>query len=66
MKQVSREELMQLRQSGAGVFEVLPAAEYQEIHIAGAQSLPLTTVSQSTTASLDHGRPTVVYCNDFQ
>lgn len=64
---VRRDEVQRLRAEGAQVVEVLPRAEYEWKHIAGALSLPLTELDESTAARrLERGRPVVVYCNDFQ
>lgn len=46
------------------IVEVLPAEEYERIHIAGAESIPLTMMDRNTTEHLDSTRPVVVYCWD--
>jgi rhodanese-related sulfurtransferase len=51
---------------GALLLEVLPAADYEGEHIAGAVSLPLTTIRRQTVADLDPERPTITYCYDHQ
>jgi rhodanese-related sulfurtransferase len=45
---------------------VLPAAEYEDEHIAGAISIPLKELNEQTTRLLDRGRPVIVYCYDYQ
>ncbi|MGH9103947.1 MAG: rhodanese-like domain-containing protein [Acidimicrobiales bacterium] len=51
----------------AQVVEVLPRAEYDWAHIAGAAHLWLREMDAATVAQrLDSARPVVVYCNDFQ
>ncbi len=44
--------------------EVLPAAEYRELHLPGATNVPLTQLDSRSTAELDRGRPVAVYCHD--
>jgi rhodanese-related sulfurtransferase len=56
--------LRRLLEDGAQLVEVLPAEEYTEIHLPGAVNIPLKTLDARTTASLDSGRPVVVYCWD--
>ncbi|HXM56020.1 MAG TPA: rhodanese-like domain-containing protein [Candidatus Dormibacteraeota bacterium] len=64
---VFRDEVRRLQAEGAQVVEVLPHAEYEWKHIAGAISLPLTELDErSAGAVLERGRPVVTYCNDFQ
>ena len=46
--------------------EVLPADEYEWMHIAGALNLPLKQLNAETAGRLDRSRPVVTYCNDFQ
>ncbi|MDP8931631.1 MAG: rhodanese-like domain-containing protein [Actinomycetota bacterium] len=49
------------------VAEVLPAAEYEWAHLAGAIHLPLKGWSvEKVESELDRERPVVVYCNDYQ
>lgn len=56
--------LRTLLDQGAQLVEVLPAAEYQEMHLPGAASIPLKTLDTTTTAGLDRARPVIVYCWD--
>jgi rhodanese-related sulfurtransferase len=64
---VSRDDVRRLQAAGAQVVEVLPRAEYEWKHIAGAIGLPLTELdARSAARLLDRGRPVVTYCNDFQ
>lgn len=63
---VFRDEVQRLRSSGAQIVEVLPRAEYEEAHIAGALSLPLEELTEESAAVLDRTRPVVTYCFDFQ
>jgi rhodanese-related sulfurtransferase len=63
---IDREGVRRLREQGAQVVEVLPKAEYDWKHIAGAINLPLKELNRETADRLDHSRPVVTYCNDFQ
>jgi rhodanese-related sulfurtransferase len=63
---IYREEVRRLREQGAQVLEVLPRAEYDWKHIAGALSLPLKELNRESASRLDSSRPLVTYCNDFQ
>ena len=66
-RSIDREGLRRLREQGAQVVEVLPRAEYDWKHIAGAVSLPLKELDETAASSrLDRSRPVVTYCNDFQ
>jgi rhodanese-related sulfurtransferase len=49
---------------GAQLVEVLPPAEYAEMHLPGAINLPLKQLTRETAEQLDHGRPVIVYCWD--
>lgn len=44
--------------------EVLPPAEYTEMHLPGAISIPLKTLDEQSTAALDRAKAVVVYCWD--
>ncbi|MDQ6920486.1 MAG: rhodanese-like domain-containing protein [Candidatus Dormibacteraeota bacterium] len=63
---IDREGVRRLREQGAQVVEVLPKAEYDWKHIAGAINLPLKELNAQTAERLDRSRPVVTYCNDFQ
>ncbi len=54
-----------LEQGGAQIVEVLPRAEYEVEHIAGAVNIPLKELTQAAVRSLDQDRPVIVYCNDY-
>jgi rhodanese-related sulfurtransferase len=53
-----------LTASGAQLVEVLPAAEYEELHLPGAINIPLKQLDAESTRQLDPGRDIVVYCWD--
>ncbi len=63
---VQRDQVQQLVDAGAQLVDVLPRKEYDAEHIAGAISMPLTTLDRSTAARLDASRPVIVYCWDQQ
>ena len=58
-------ELRRLMDDGAQVVEVLPQAEYDELHLPGAVNIPLKKLDATTTADLDRRNPVVVYCWDY-
>jgi rhodanese-related sulfurtransferase len=64
---IDRNEVKRLvAQEAAQVVEVLPAAEYEDEHIAGAINIPLKELNEQATRLLDRGRPVIVYCYDYQ
>jgi len=46
------------------LIEVLPPAEYAELHLPAAISIPLKSLDAQTTARLDPTKAVVVYCWD--
>ncbi|MGD9889919.1 MAG: rhodanese-like domain-containing protein [Dehalococcoidia bacterium] len=64
--EVNREDVRRLTAAGAQLVEVLPAEEYDAAHLAGAVNVPLKALNRRTTATLEQGRPVVVYCHDYQ
>ena len=59
---IDRNEVQRLlAEEGAQLVDVLPPAEYEDSHIAGAVNIPLRTLDRETTALLDRARPVVVY-----
>lgn len=50
---------------GAQLVDVLGREEFAHDHIAGAINLPLKELDAASASRLDHGRPVIVYCNDF-
>jgi rhodanese-related sulfurtransferase len=62
---IDRDRVRQLvDQEAAQLVEVLPRAEYDAEHLAGAVSLPLKQLSAATAATLDRARPVITYCHD--
>ena len=62
--EIGRDEVRRLIEGGAQLVEVLPADQYEEEHLPGAISIPLTELNRVTTSRLDRERPVVVYCHD--
>lgn len=58
-------EVEKLIAAGAQIVEVLPREEYEEHHLPGALSMPLSSLG-SWADELDRDRPVVVYCYDMQ
>jgi rhodanese-related sulfurtransferase len=56
--------LRRLISAGAQLVEVLPAEEYEELHLPGAINIPLKQLDAGSTQRLDRGREVVVYCWD--
>jgi rhodanese-related sulfurtransferase len=65
---VGRDEVRRLvDDEDAVVAEVLPHAEYEWAHLAGAIHLPLKNWDvEAVMQQLERDRPVVVYCNDYQ
>jgi rhodanese-related sulfurtransferase len=57
---------IELQKQGAQVLEVLPRKQFDEQHIPGAMSLPLSQFKTSELAKLDRNRDVIVYCWDYQ
>ena len=58
--------VIELQNQGAQVVEVLSRKQFDEQHIPGAISLPLSKFKSSGLAKLDKARPVIVYCWDYQ
>ncbi len=58
---IDRSDVQRLIEEGAQLVEVLPPAEYEEMHLPGAINIPLKSLSRETTAKLERDRPTIVY-----
>lgn len=62
---IDRDRLHQLvDQEAAQLVEVLPRAEYDAEHLAGAVSLPLKQLRAATATILDRAHPVITYCHD--
>lgn len=63
--QILYPRLRQLLESGGTqLVEVLPPAEYGEMHLPTAVSIPLKTLDEQSITALDRSRAVVVYCWD--
>jgi len=58
--------VVELQNHGAQVVEVLSRKQFNEQHIPGAISLPLSKFKSSELAKLDKTRAVIVYCWDYQ
>jgi rhodanese-related sulfurtransferase len=58
-------EVKRLLDQGAQLVDVLGEDEFAQDHLPGAVNIPLKRLDEETVAGLDHGRPVLVYCNDF-
>jgi phage shock protein E len=63
-KEIDRDEIRRMVESGAQLVEVLPAEEYLEDHLPGAISIPLRRIDIEGTKGLDQNRAVIVYCWD--
>ena len=63
---IYRDEVRQLMTEGAQLVDVLPAQEYQDLHLPGAINIPLKELTASTTSRLQKDEPVIVYCYDYQ
>ena len=65
-RSIDRDEVQRMvREEGAQLVEVLPASEFEEDHLPGAINMPLRKLEKEARATLDSGRPVIVYCWDF-
>ncbi len=59
---IMRDEVQRLiAEEDAQLVDVLPPAEYEDDHIAGAMSIPLRQLDRESSGALDRGRPVIVY-----
>jgi rhodanese-related sulfurtransferase len=63
---IFRDEVPKLLSLGAQLVEVLPAKEYQEMHLPKAISIPIKKLTREATANLRKDQPVIVYCYDYQ
>lgn len=61
---IDRNTLRRLVAEGAQLVEVLPPAEYEEVHLPGAVSIPLRRLNGDTAATLKRDAPVITYCWD--
>jgi rhodanese-related sulfurtransferase len=62
---IDRAGVQRLVGEGAQLVDVLPRADYEELHLAGAISIPLRELDERTMSVLDASAPVITYCNDF-
>jgi phage shock protein E len=65
IERIELPRLQRLIDEHAQLVEVLPSAEYREVHLPGAINIPLKQLDWDSAATLDRSRPIVVYCNDY-
>ncbi len=58
---IDRDDVQRLLGEGAQLVEVLPPAEYEEMHLPEAINIPLKSLNRETTAKLERDRPVIVY-----
>ncbi len=59
---IFRDEVQRLiAEENAQLVEVLPAAEFEDEHIAGAINIPLRDLDRESAGDLDRDRPVIVY-----
>jgi len=63
-REIDRHEVQRLVAAGAQLVDVMPTAEWEESHIAGAVHLPLKTLVERAPEDLDAARAVIVYCYD--
>jgi rhodanese-related sulfurtransferase len=64
---IDRDEVRRLiSEENAQLVEVLPATDYEQEHISGAINIPLKELDERAPRELEHERPVIVYCNDYQ
>jgi hypothetical protein len=65
-KEIEIDEIRPLLDAGAQLVEVLPVAEYEEEHLAGAVNIPLKQMTEEAVEGLEKDRALIVYCWDYQ
>lgn len=63
-REIGRDEVRRLIETGAQIVDVLPAREFGEDHLPGAINLPLRKIETEASKVLDATRAIVVYCAD--
>jgi rhodanese-related sulfurtransferase len=64
--EIEIDEIRALLDKGGQLIEVLPSAEFEEEHLAGAINIPLKQMTEEAVEPLDKKRPVIVYCWDYQ
>jgi rhodanese-related sulfurtransferase/CBS domain-containing protein len=63
---IDRHKVRELLDDGAQVIEALPRRFYDEEHIPGAISMPLTDLNLDSVKALNPDKPTITYCANEQ
>lgn len=61
---IGREEVLELRDRGAPIIDVLPPKEHEELRIAGSLGIWLRRLDAESVSTLSTSDPLVVYCHD--
>ena len=61
---IDRDQLRDLVEHRAQLVEVLPAREFDDDHLPGARSIPLSQLDRQSASSLDPRQTVIVYCWD--
>lgn len=61
---IGREEVLELRDGGAPIIDVLPPKEHEELRIAGSLGIWLRRLDAESVSALSPRDPLVVYCHD--
>jgi rhodanese-related sulfurtransferase len=62
--QITYPRLRALLDGGAQLVEALPEADWEQLHLPGAISIPLRAMEAERTEVLDRARPVITYCWD--
>jgi rhodanese-related sulfurtransferase len=65
-KTIDRHEVQKRLGEGAQLVDVLPEEQYEQQHLPGAVSIPLTELGSRALEELDPQTPVIAYCWDFQ
>lgn len=65
-KEIDRDGVKLLIRRGGQLVDVLPREEYDQLHIAGAVSIPLNMISRHTADRLKWDKPVILYSRDAQ
>lgn len=66
VQRIGREEVQRLADAGAPVVEVLPPAEYRDLHLPAAVNVPLGRLADQAPDRFRMDQAVVVYCYDHQ
>jgi rhodanese-related sulfurtransferase len=64
VREIDRETLRTMVRRGAQLVEVLPREQYDQVHLPGATSLPLSMMGRHTADRLKWDQPVIVYAWD--